>query len=180
MRVIAEVKLQSFWKMFRPASDVIMDPLMPTSAEKEIWETGFKAYTNVSVINLEKGMSRYQNKNLADLLVQMAPVYMVLSYPVCDHLLKQVPPHRIEDLRYLPTANSDYLEANQDEITPSLEVKKFQILKSNLAFREVRKRRMKRPPRPRWPRWREAFVHHFFLLYTWSLKYKTRMNTALF
>lgn len=80
------------WKS--PVDFVIEGPLNPTPAEEIQKDRGFWPVEYASVINNDRASCKFENRYLASLLVQMAPVYRKLELPVCRSIMEEVTPER--------------------------------------------------------------------------------------
>jgi hypothetical protein len=104
------------WKS--PVDFVIEGPLNPTPAEEIQKDRGFWPVEYASVINNDRASCKFENRYLASLLVQMAPVYRKLELPVCRSIMEEVTPERIDGLDFETEANLIQFEY---DVTPSLE-----------------------------------------------------------
>ena len=107
---------RKLWKS--PVDFVIEGPLNPTPAEEIKKDRGFWPVEYASVINNDRACCKFENRYLASLLVQMAPVYRKLELPVCRSIMEEVTPERIDGLDFETEANLIQFEY---DVTPSLE-----------------------------------------------------------
>lgn len=82
-------------------SQVIKENLTLTETKREFVERGFKTNDYLAISNQDRGMCKDLNRNLTNLLVELASVHINFGFAVCNYVANRVKHNRLDELEYV-------------------------------------------------------------------------------